>query len=214
MADHVYYLFLVFFSALITCSSHAHQLIVGGKNGWVVNPSENYNHWAERLRFQVNDTLLFKYKKESDSVVVVNSKADYDNCNTGNPKLKLDDGNSVYKFDRSGPVFFISGNKSNCAAGQKLIIVVMAVRNHRSPPKAPSPAPTPAPSPALPPAEGPAPETSDGPSANSTPADVGGEAPHPHRRSLAAPAWNPSVALVLTVSLVLSVCGGGFIVSL
>ncbi|KAK8537821.1 hypothetical protein V6N13_096376 [Hibiscus sabdariffa] len=32
-------------------------LCFGGRDGWVVNPSENYNHWVERMRFQVNDTL-------------------------------------------------------------------------------------------------------------------------------------------------------------
>ncbi|KAL0306520.1 UNVERIFIED_CONTAM: Early nodulin-like protein 3 [Sesamum radiatum] len=123
------HLFLVVFAAFTShSSSHAYQLIVGGKDGWVINPSENYNHWAGRLRFQVNDTLLFKYKKGSDSVLVVNNQ-DYDTCNTANPILRLDDGNSVFKFDRSGPFFFISGNKSNCDKGQKLIIVVLAVRN-------------------------------------------------------------------------------------
>ncbi|KAL0320659.1 UNVERIFIED_CONTAM: Early nodulin-like protein 2 [Sesamum radiatum] len=146
MADHPRrygLLFLaLFFSAFIKFSL-AYQFLVGGRQGWVVNPSENYNHWVERMRFQVNDTLLFKYKKGSDSVLVVN-KDDYDNCNTGNPILKLDDGNSVFKFDRSGPFFFISGNKANCDHGQKLIIVVLAVRNRPPPPpNAPVPSATP-----------------------------------------------------------------------
>ncbi|XP_059625380.1 early nodulin-like protein 18 [Cornus florida] len=49
----------------------------------------------------------------------------------------MDDGDSVFKFDRSGPFFFISGNKENCQKGQKLIVVVLAVRNHhKSPPVA------------------------------------------------------------------------------
>lgn len=39
------------------CSSQAHKFLVGGKDGWGSNPSENYDHWAERNRFQVNDTL-------------------------------------------------------------------------------------------------------------------------------------------------------------
>ncbi|KAK4420374.1 Early nodulin-like protein 2 [Sesamum alatum] len=147
MADHhrsYGLLFLVvFFSGFMINFSFAYQFLVGGRQGWVVNPSENYNHWAERMRFQVNDTLLFKYKKGSDSVLVVN-KNDYDNCNTGNPILKLDDGDSIFKFDRSGPFFFISGNKPNCDQGQKLIIVVLAVRN-RSPPPPNAPVPSAAP---------------------------------------------------------------------
>lgn len=51
--DYVVFVLL----ALFACSSHAYQFIIGGKDGWVVNPYENYNHWAERMRFQVNDTL-------------------------------------------------------------------------------------------------------------------------------------------------------------
>ncbi|KAK4439177.1 Early nodulin-like protein 1 [Sesamum alatum] len=158
-------------------------------------------------RFQVNDTLLFKYNKESDSVLVVNSQ-DYDNCNTANPILRLDDGNSVFKFDRSGPFFFITGNKSNCDKGQKLIIVVLAVRNRRSPPRAtsPSPAEAPASSPTStsPPGhQAPAPAAGDGDDE-----DAAGQPPH---RSYAKPACAPSFVLMSTVSFVLSVCLGGFI---
>ncbi|KAF5960224.1 hypothetical protein HYC85_001433 [Camellia sinensis] len=245
--------------------SEAYQFNVGGKEGWVLNPSENYKHWAGRMRFQVNDTLCnllkvayvlteknpnkipteemndedyeahgakvasyntdkpirrkhsnvrsylsngiitvnyvrscdnladpltkalardrFKsetttdsgvevavslmkswlepydkwsgccilegtshsvvtaasYNNGSDSVLVVN-KQDYDNCNTQNLITKMEDGNSVFKLDRSGPFYFISGNKSNCDHGQKLIVVVLAIRNKptTSPPPSPS----------------------------------------------------------------------------
>lgn len=63
--NHTYFhLFLVVFAAFTSHSSHAYQLIVGGKDGWVINPSENYNHWAGRLRFQVNDTLCTWFLKQ------------------------------------------------------------------------------------------------------------------------------------------------------
>lgn len=137
MADHQRdsLLFLALFSCLV-CSSYSYQFVVGGKDGWVVKPSENYNQWAGRMRFQVNDTLLFKYKSGADSVVVVN-KDDYDKCNSANPITKLDDGNSIFKLDRSGPFYFISGNKPNCDQGQKLIVVVLAIRTPPSPPSPP-----------------------------------------------------------------------------
>ncbi|KAH6835543.1 early nodulin-like protein 1 [Perilla frutescens var. hirtella] len=139
MGDHHrnFLLFLALFSC-VAHSSYSYQFVVGGKNGWVVNPSENYNQWSGRMRFQVNDTLLFKYKSGTDSVLVVN-KDDYDKCNTANPSLKLDDGNSIFKLDRSGPFYFISGNKPNCDQGQKLIVVVLSLRTPPSPPKVPSP---------------------------------------------------------------------------
>ncbi|KAL8510209.1 hypothetical protein ACS0TY_017138 [Phlomoides rotata] len=177
-------LFLTMFSSFL-CSSFGYQFVVGGRDGWILNPSENYNNWAERNRFQVNDTLLFQYKKESNSVLVVN-KDDYDKCNTGNPILKLEDGNSVFKFDRSGPFYFISGNKANCDQGQKLIIVVLAVRSPPqprpptvvSPPTAPSPNGS-AGSPISPPSGAPTPATSP-----SSPSPSGG-APSPANSPLA-----------------------------
>lgn len=30
---------------------------VGGRDGWILSPSESYNHWTGNTRFQVNDTL-------------------------------------------------------------------------------------------------------------------------------------------------------------
>lgn len=85
----------------------------------------------------------FKYNKETDSVVVV-TKHDYEKCNAAKPIQKLDGGYSIFKFEHSGPFYFITGNKSNCEHGQKLIIVVLAVRN-KNPPTPFLPAPTPAP---------------------------------------------------------------------
>ncbi|KZV23233.1 copper ion binding protein [Dorcoceras hygrometricum] len=126
--------------ACLSRSSEAYQFIVGGKDGWVLSPSESYSQWAGRNRFSVNDTLLFRYPKGSDSVLVV-SKDDYDNCNTANPILKLDDGNSIFRYDRSGPFYFITGTKENCDKGQKLVTVVMAVRSTPTPPTTAAPPP-------------------------------------------------------------------------
>ncbi|KAI8557804.1 hypothetical protein RHMOL_Rhmol04G0038700 [Rhododendron molle] len=150
---------LVLFTGLMG-SLQAYEFKVGGNQGWVLNPSENYNQWSARMRFQVNDTIFFKYNKGADSVLVVN-KQDYDTCNTQNPITKMDGGDSVFKFDRSGPFYFISGNKDNCDKGQKLPVVVMAVRNLKKPTPPPTPPPvaqTPATSPtqASPPAKSPA----------------------------------------------------------
>ncbi|KAF8409201.1 hypothetical protein HHK36_005275 [Tetracentron sinense] len=116
------------------CSSQSYMFYVGSSEGWVLNPSENFNHWAERNRFRVNDTLLFKYKKGSDSVLVV-SKEDCNKCNTEKPIMSMVDGDSVFKFDRSGPFFFISGTYGSCEKGQKLIVVVLGLTavKHRSP---------------------------------------------------------------------------------
>ncbi|KAI9093280.1 hypothetical protein K1719_027294 [Acacia pycnantha] len=150
-----FFIFIMFSWLLFSSSSSSSQALefyVGGKDGWVTKPSEDYNHWAQRLRFQVNDTLHFKYQKGSDSVLVV-KKEDYDSCNTKNPLQKMDDGDSSFTFNTSGPFYFISGKSERCQQGQKLIVVVMAVRDkppHQSPPT-PAPVVTP-PSVALSPA--------------------------------------------------------------
>lgn len=69
-------LFIILSFACFTWCSFAYQFNVGGKSGWVLNPSENYNHWAGRMRFQVNDTLCellsYLFSVLFDSVVCLN----------------------------------------------------------------------------------------------------------------------------------------------
>lgn len=160
--------------------------------------------------------LAFKYPKETDSVVVVN-KDDYEKCNAANPISKLDGGDSTFMFDRSGPFYFITSNKTNCDQGQKLVIVVLALRN-TSPPtpappgQAPAPSPdsqTPAPSPSSDsPDVSPSPATS-GPAANGTPTPLSpGNTPSdisspPGQSKSFAPAVSPAgmVSVVMTVTL-------------
>ncbi|XP_077249551.1 uncharacterized protein LOC143889262 [Tasmannia lanceolata] len=166
--------------------THAYNFYVGGKNGWVLNPSENFNNWAERNRFQVKDSLVFKYKKGEDSVLVVN-KEDYDKCNKTNPIKSFNDGNSVFDFDRSGHFYFISGAPGNCEKGQKLIIVVLAVRNKtpvQSPPPSSSPSLSPKSSPPFPPKSAPSPSLS--PKSSPSPS------PSPSSLSPYSPQFSPS----------------------
>jgi hypothetical protein len=37
--------------------SYGIKFNVGGKDGWAVEPSQWYGQWAEKNRFQINDTL-------------------------------------------------------------------------------------------------------------------------------------------------------------
>ncbi|THU46446.1 hypothetical protein C4D60_Mb09t05030 [Musa balbisiana] len=137
-------------------SAGAYVFYAGGRDGWVLHPSESYGDWAERNRFQVADTIVFKYKKGEGSVLVV-SKQDYDACDVSKPIRKLDGGDSVFKFDRSGPFYFISGAPGNCQQGQKLVVVVMAVRNCPPISSPPSLPPSPPPTSNMPPASSPSP---------------------------------------------------------
>ncbi|XP_076948863.1 early nodulin-like protein 3 [Bidens hawaiensis] len=177
------------------CSGYTFH--VGGKDGWVHDPRESYNHWAERNRFQVNDTLVFKYTKGLDSVLLVNEEA-YNKCNTTNSIQTLNDENPIFKFTRSGPFFFISGHNDKCENGEKLIVVVMAVRHHKIVNSSTTAPPTPAPAPAL------APELA--PSATLQTADgkiVQAPAPAPANSGVAYIGSGGFVGLILGLSLIL-----------
>ncbi|CAL9233959.1 unnamed protein product, partial [Arabidopsis halleri] len=43
---------------------------------------------------------------------------------------------------RFGPFYFISGNEDHCKKGQKLIVVVLAVRDHQTVPISPAKPPS------------------------------------------------------------------------
>ena len=82
------------------------------------------------------------------------NKEDYNSCNINNPLQRLDGGDSSLVFDKSGPFYFISGKSERCQKGQKLNVVVMAVR-----PTPPAPTPNVGPSPSDTPAPAPAPSS-------------------------------------------------------
>ncbi|XAR67475.1 hypothetical protein NMG60_11002248 [Bertholletia excelsa] len=111
----------------------AFQFKVGGSGSWGVPSSSriSYNHWAEKNRFSVGDTILFEYTANQDSVLLV-SKENYENCNTSAPEAEYHDGRTVFQFNRSGPFYFISGVKDNCVKGEKLVVVVLADRSGAS----------------------------------------------------------------------------------
>ncbi|KAF3335397.1 early nodulin-like protein 1 [Carex littledalei] len=126
---------LIFISVMIVwCSTaHANHIEVGGENGWAVPPEKNddmYNHWASLNRFQVGDTIYFKYK--NDSVMVVSEEA-YNNCNCTHPIFFSNNGNTRYELDHSGLFYFISGEEDHCDLGQKVIIKVLGPPDDISP---------------------------------------------------------------------------------
>ncbi|CAO2199449.1 unnamed protein product [Urochloa humidicola] len=191
----------------------ARDFYVGGRGGWAPNPVEPFNTWAERNRFQVNDTLVFRYNKDADAVLVV-TPSHYDTCNTTQPNLRLAGGHSRFVFSATGPYFFISADAGRCKAGERLIVVVLAVRNNNggggntpsSPPTLSPPVPPPkssssSPPPAATPAPRPEPTPPKSPSSpTSSPPPVATPAP-PHALAPPPPAGmnasSPSTAPVL-----------------
>ena len=50
-------LFVLLILVFLLGLSQGYKFYVGGRDGWVTSPAERYSHWAERNRFQVNDTI-------------------------------------------------------------------------------------------------------------------------------------------------------------
>ncbi|MED6155058.1 hypothetical protein PIB30_002274 [Stylosanthes scabra] len=145
--------FIIVFCVPSTVNSTEFQ--VGGDDGWVVPTSKNddqiYNQWASQNRFKVDDTLRFKYSK--DSVMVV-SEEEYDSCRSSKPLFFFNNGDTVFKLDHPGLFYFISGVSGHCDRGQKMIVKVLAIHDNPQPQPQPklhseSPAPAPAPAPSL-----------------------------------------------------------------
>ncbi|KAF8400874.1 hypothetical protein HHK36_014177 [Tetracentron sinense] len=105
---------------------------VGDTGGWRepdANSTSMYSQWAAKNRFQVGDSLNFEYKE--DSVLVV-EKWGYHHCNTSNPISAFNNGKTVIKLDKPGPIYFISGAPDHCKNGQRLVVDVLTV--HPTPP--------------------------------------------------------------------------------
>ncbi|GLT33163.1 hypothetical protein SLA2020_077740 [Shorea laevis] len=128
----------LFLFLTLSCSVHllvsSFEFQVGGSNGWVVPPANDtriYNDWASENRFQIDDTVRFKYRK--DSVMEV-SEQDYKNCNSTHPNFFSNTGNTVFRFSRPGAFYFISGVSGHCQKGQRMIVKVMMSHEYENPP--------------------------------------------------------------------------------
>ncbi|GER52671.1 early nodulin-like protein 7 [Striga asiatica] len=138
-----------FFSALTLFaffigSSMAEEFVVGGKDGWrqpAANEAEMYVLWAAALRFQVGDSLRFRYK--NDTVVAVD-KWGYYHCNSSHATVVFNNGNTVIDLKLPGPVYFISGDPNHCKNGQRVMVDVMDINPAgQTQPGDESPAPSP-----------------------------------------------------------------------
>lgn len=79
----------------------------------------------------------------------------YKNCDAQKPNAlrSFNDGDSKVELNGAGPFYFISGNSDNCKKGEKLEVLLVNKRDHKSPALAPAPSTTtttqaPAPAPA------------------------------------------------------------------
>ncbi|XXG79761.1 hypothetical protein AAC387_Pa09g0761 [Persea americana] len=121
----------LFVLAMLMQRGGATEFEVGGSNGWTVptdSKALSLNQWASTKRFQIGDTLLFVYQPRQDSVLHVNKDA-YANCSTASFITRFTDGRTSFKFNESGPYYFISGIEENCHKNEKMKVIVMADRS-------------------------------------------------------------------------------------
>ncbi|KAL2236909.1 early nodulin-like protein 1 [Sesamum indicum] len=134
--------------------SEARDHLVGGKSdAWRIPSSESdsLNHWAQKSRFLVGDSLVWEYDASKDSVLQV-TKRDYVTCNTSSPIETYTGGSTKVKLEHSGPYYFISGAEGHCKKGQKLIVVVMSEKHRHFIGVSPAPSPVEIEGPAIAPA--------------------------------------------------------------
>ncbi|KAG5229923.1 early nodulin protein [Salix suchowensis] len=133
------FLFLIVFSSIFQFYFViSTEFLVGGEDGWTIpkKDSQMYIEWASKNRFKVDDTVQFKYNK--DSVLVV-TEEEYQKCRSAHPLFFSNDGDSVFKLDRPGLFYFISGVAGHCERGQKMIIKVLELETPPPPANATTP---------------------------------------------------------------------------
>ncbi|XP_073269257.1 early nodulin-like protein 14 [Primulina huaijiensis] len=123
--------------------SEAREFVVGGnKKKWEIpSSSDEFNKWAAKIRFQIDDSIVLKYDSKTDSVLEV-TEENYNNCNKSNPIRSYSDGSTKITLDKSGPFFFISGAEGHCEKGQKLEIKVLSANHSHLQPVTPEPSPS------------------------------------------------------------------------
>ncbi|CAH8381723.1 unnamed protein product [Eruca vesicaria subsp. sativa] len=117
------------------CSAKIYK--VGDSKGWRAKKGGNYYEWAKRKEFQVGDSLMFEYDGNVNDVTQVNSRLEYQFCNSHSPKAVYNTGHDVVTLTEPGYHFFITSNHSQCVAGQKLVVFV--VHDHPTIPPPPPP---------------------------------------------------------------------------
>ncbi|KAI4326545.1 hypothetical protein MLD38_031849 [Melastoma candidum] len=101
MEKHHRRCFPFFFFFLISATvpvGYGYQNKVGDLNAWGIPPPSNprvYSLWSEYNHPLVGDSLLFLYPPSQDSVIPVTVAA-FAGCNTSDPILNMNDGNSLF----------------------------------------------------------------------------------------------------------------------
>ncbi|TVU44667.1 hypothetical protein EJB05_04115, partial [Eragrostis curvula] len=136
---------VAFLPALAAATEHT----VGDDKGWTLG--FDYAAWAETKQFKVGDTIVFKYKEPTHTVVEVGG-ADFKACNKPADATVMGTGEDRVTLDAEGRRWFVCGVGKHCENGMKLKITVLAADAGAAPAMAPGSPSTPPPPPASSPA--------------------------------------------------------------
>ncbi|KAK1564913.1 hypothetical protein Q3G72_014466 [Acer saccharum] len=141
---HLWYAFQFLVVLLQTTNVLCHQHKVGDLDAWGLPTSANplvYAKWSKYNTFKIGDSLLFLYPPSQDSVIQV-TKQSFESCNSTDPILYMNNGNSLFNITTDGNFYFTSGEAGHCQKKQKLYINVGNVSSADSPSYGPSSAPS------------------------------------------------------------------------
>ncbi|XP_033136916.1 early nodulin-like protein 1 [Brassica rapa] len=100
------------------------QYKVGDLDSWgIPTDAKVYTKWPKSHSFKIGDSLLFLYPPSEDSMIQVTA-SNFKSCNTKDPILYMNDGNSLFNLTQNGTFYFTSGHPGHCQKYQKLIVSV------------------------------------------------------------------------------------------
>ncbi|CAH8337249.1 unnamed protein product [Eruca vesicaria subsp. sativa] len=100
------------------------QYKVGNLDSWgIPTDAKVYSKWPKTHSFKIGDSLLFLYPPSEDSMIQVTA-SNFKSCNTKDPILYMNDGNSLFNLTQNGTFYFTSGQPGHCQKYQKLLVSV------------------------------------------------------------------------------------------
>uniref|UniRef100_A0A1J3J0D4 Early nodulin-like protein 1 n=1 Tax=Noccaea caerulescens TaxID=107243 RepID=A0A1J3J0D4_NOCCA len=97
---------------------------VGDLDSWGIPiDAKVYSKWPKTRSFKIGDSLLFLYPPSEDSLIQV-TPSNFKSCNTKDPILYMNDGNSLFNLTQNGSFYFTSGQSGHCQKYQKLLVSV------------------------------------------------------------------------------------------
>ncbi|AEE34268.1 putative Phytocyanin domain, cupredoxin [Arabidopsis thaliana] len=97
---------------------------VGDLDAWGIPiDAKVYSKWPKSHSFKIGDSLLFLYPPSEDSLIQV-TPSNFKSCNTKDPILYMNDGNSLFNLTQNGTLYFTSANPGHCTKYQKLLVSV------------------------------------------------------------------------------------------